>query len=133
MVNVADDLLLAPTPKALAGKHARLAYRMQSVPGQHWIGLDDMEFMSSDTLSADELAQCLFQLTGGTLGSPDCGETAHYYVHYDERLPDRLSLQVKEGCKTADLASCPFSIQRAHQDHALDLKGPPSIAVVVKD
>lgn|SRR3990167_258137 len=99
-------------------------YRLCSAPAHHWIGIDDLEFIAPDPLTSDEMAQCIFQLTGGSVQARSSfGQTAHYHVFYDAERPGRLRLEVKPYCRKALLTGNPFSIQP-------DLGNPASSAAV---
>lgn len=87
-------------------------YRLCSAPAHHWIGIDDLEFIAPDPLTSDEMAQCIFQLTGGSVQARSSfGQTAHYHVFYDAEQPGRLRLEVKPNSRKAPPPGNPFSIQ----------------------
>jgi hypothetical protein len=85
-------------------------YKFRDFPGHCWTGIDDLEFNTADRLTADELAQCIFYVTGGSSGSKASrGETANYYVFYDEARPARLGLETKQGQRSSLAILNPFS------------------------
>lgn len=96
----------------LDGHRTGQVYRLCSAPAHHWIGIDDLEFIAPDPLTSDEMAQCIFQLTGGSgQARSTFGQTAHYHVFYDAEQPGRLRLEVKPNYRAALPTGNPFSIQ----------------------
>jgi hypothetical protein len=71
---------------------------MVAIPACHWVCIDDTEFITDTPLSADELAQCIFQVTGGSMDMPGSkGETDRYQISYDPNHP--ATLQVIGKCE----------------------------------
>ena len=69
---------------------------LQEAPAIGWISFDDIEFNLPEALNADELAQCLVELTRCNIDThPGHGETEHYHLYYDERRPGQVVLEEK--------------------------------------
>lgn len=61
-----------------------------------WFSFDDIEFNLSEALTADELAQCVIQLTrNDSEACPAHGETEHYHLYYDHCHPGQIVLKKK--------------------------------------
>lgn len=64
--------------------------------GSQRLALDDLEFQIEEAVTADELAQGIFVLTGGVLGvTASCGESACFFFHYSPSLPGKIGLEFK--------------------------------------
>jgi len=73
-------------------RHVKL--RDTASPG--WIAFDDIEFHLPEPLTADELAQCLVELTRSSpLPHMKHGETEHYRLFYDQQHPGEIVLKRK--------------------------------------
>lgn len=64
--------------------------------GSQRLALDDLEFQIEEAVTADELAQGIFVLTGGILGvEASCGESECFLFHYSPSLPGKIGLELK--------------------------------------
>ncbi|QHE87162.1 hypothetical protein [Hydrogenophaga sp. BPS33] len=69
-----------------------------------WIRIDDLEFSVDEQLSQDEVAQCIFVVSGGALDEVAAvGETANYQVYYSEELKGKLGLVPKRMTLNNDI------------------------------
>lgn len=73
-----------------------LVYEASSLAAGDWLRIDDLEFSVDEQLTQDEVAQCIFAISGGDLDEvTGFGETANYFVYYSEELRGRLGLSPK--------------------------------------
>jgi len=84
-----------------------LSVTFHGAPRNRWVWLDDLEFNLPLALTGDELAQCIFILSGGSPTDPENsrGETANYYLHYAIDRPASLLLECKGELAGAPLVS----------------------------
>jgi len=88
---------VAPSPAGTAQSPSQ-GFQLHPVRARHWIGFDDLSFRVDESLTADEVAQALFVLTGGIPGVPGTsGESANYRLCYDEFQPGVLLVSHKAG------------------------------------
>jgi hypothetical protein len=69
---------------------------LPAVSGSHRLVLDDLEFRVEKASTADEMAQAVFDLTGGVL-SEKLGESEQFWLYYDATQPGKLGLECKTG------------------------------------
>jgi hypothetical protein len=75
-----------------------MVYKTPVLAAGDWIQIDDLEFSVDECLSQDEVAQCIFALSGGDIHEVTArGETAHYLVHYSTDLKGQLGLSPKQA------------------------------------
>lgn len=73
-----------------------LVYGTAPMAAGDWLRIDDLEFSVDEHLSQDEVAKCIFVLSGGDLyETAGIGETANYLVYYSEELKGTLGLSPK--------------------------------------
>lgn len=73
-----------------------VVYEASSLAAGDWLRIDDLEFSVDEQLTQDEVAQCIFVISGGELDEvAGVGETANYFVYYSEELRGRLGLSPK--------------------------------------
>lgn len=87
-------------------------YQLTGIGPGCWIGLDDLEFRVQESLTADEVAQAFYVLTGGIPGAQETwGESQNYWLDYDPTRPGVLLLRPKQpGSHTPPVN--PFSMQQ---------------------
>lgn len=83
------------TPKQKS--QALRPYKLKEIFSIGWISFDDIEFNLSEALTADELAQCLIEVTKiHSQLRTTYGETEHYRLYYDEQQPGEIVLEEKQ-------------------------------------
>jgi hypothetical protein len=91
--NVAASETRTPGAPARQGRPYR-TYFIQPVAAGCWIGINDLEFRADDDLSGDDVAQVLFNLTGGQVGrNGTAGQCSGYQVFYEPAKPAQLVLK----------------------------------------
>lgn len=70
--------------------------KLRDTTSSGWIAFDDIEFHLPEPLTADELAQCLVELTRcSPRQQMTHGETEHYRLFYDQQQPGEIVLERK--------------------------------------
>lgn len=81
-----------------------VVYETCALVAGDWLRLDDVEFSVDEPLTQDEVAQCLFVISGGALDEADgVGETANYFIYYSQELRGRLGISPKIKVTEVDL------------------------------
>lgn len=78
-----------------------VVYEVPCLAAGDWLQVDDLEFSVDEQLSRDEVAQCIFALSGGEPSELGVhGETANFFVYYSVEQKGVLGLAPK--ISTAD-------------------------------
>ncbi len=71
-------------------------YKTASLSAGTWLQIDDIEMSVDESLSQDEVAQCIFAICGGDLQQENAvGETSKHWVYYSTELRGLLGLSPK--------------------------------------
>lgn len=71
-------------------------YKTASLGAGTWLQIDDLEMSVDESLSQDEVAQCIFAICGGDLQQENAvGETSKHWVYYSTELRGLIGLSPK--------------------------------------
>lgn len=71
-------------------------YKTAALAAGDWVQIDDLELSVDESLSEDEVAQCIFAICGGDLLEANgTGETSRHWIYYSPDMRGLLGLSPK--------------------------------------
>lgn len=71
-------------------------YKTAALAAGDWVQIDDIELSVDESLSGDEVAQCIFAICGGDLLEANgIGETSRHWIYYSPDMRGLLGLSPK--------------------------------------